>query len=353
MNKINIALIGCGRVAEHYKFIFKKFNIKNYKIIAVADVDVKKANKFSKHFNCPSFKSINDLINKTRPDVNFILTPSGTHYNLSKISLKSGFNTITEKPMAMLNSECKKLINLAKKEKLMFGTVFQNRFNPAIEFLHNKFKKGKIGKIITANIRLRWCRYQDYYQDGWHGTWKNDGGVINQQAIHHIDILNWLNGPITELCSIGNNSLNKLEAEDTMIAIVKFKNGSMGTIEATTAARPKDFEASLSILSEKGFVEIGGIALNEIVAYQIIDDNEDEKSIIKKYSQKVPNGYGLSHYYYIQKVIDNLLKGLNKPPIDAKQSWETTSVIHSIYKSYENKKWIKIKDKLESKLLGK
>ena len=110
---------------------------------------------------------------------------------------------------------------------------------------------------------MRWCRLQDYYEDGWHGTWKYDGGVINQQAIHHVDALNWLLGPVDSLTATITNRLNNLEAEDTLVSIMKFENGALGTIEATTAARPEDFEASLSVVGENGMVLVGGIALNK------------------------------------------------------------------------------------------
>ena len=150
------------------------------------------------------------------------------------------------------------------KMNLMLGVVYQNRLNPAIQFLKNELNKGVFGKIITASIRLRWARYQDYYEDEWHGTWKQDGGVINQQAIHHVDVMNWLCGPVTEVCATGGNLINNLEAEDTMVGIIKFKNGSFGTIEATTGLRPKDQEASISIVGDKAIATVGGIALNKI-----------------------------------------------------------------------------------------
>ena len=187
------------------------------------------------------------------------------------------------------------LARLANEKKLMIGVAFQNRFNPAICCLRNAVQHKLFGRVISATIRLRLCRYQDYFEDGWHGTWSQDGGVINQQAIHHVDVLNWLIGPVDTVCATITNRLNKLEAEDTMVACLRFSDGALGTIEATTAARPRDFEASLSIVGENGMAQVGGIALNRIETWQFIKVEPEDDKIPERFSQEVPNGYGLSH----------------------------------------------------------
>ena len=111
-----------------------------------------------------------------------------------------------------------------------------------------------------------------------------DGGVINQQAIHYIDILRWLFGPVDEIFSYMDNRINKLEAEDTAVASIKFKNGVLGTIEATTAARPIDIHASLSLVGSKGTMVLGGLALNKITR---IIGLKNSSHIIKKNSVKL------------------------------------------------------------------
>ena len=134
-------------------------------------------------------------------------------------------------------------------------------------------------------MRLIWCRYQNYYNDKWHGTWKNDGGVLNQQAIHHLDALNWLIGPIKEVFANCSNQMNKLEAEDTITSILKLKNNAVGTFHATTAARPKDIFAEISIFGTKGYIEVSGPALNELKKVNL-NQKEYSKRSLNKYSEK-------------------------------------------------------------------
>ena len=247
------------------------------------------------------------MLNETHPSLVIILTPSGKHFEHALISLKNGFNTLVEKPPTMLPKQILELHELAKKNNLLISAAYQNRLNPAITCLKKAIENKRFGKIVSSSIRLRWCRYNEYYSDNWHGKWSSDGGVINQQAIHHIDALCWLLGNINKVCSIGKKRLNSLEAEDTMVSIIEFTDGSLCTLEATTAARPIDFEASISIVAEKGMAQIGGIALNKIDQWYFSDENIEDKDIPRKYSQEVENGYGLSHGPLLQNII-NFLK---------------------------------------------
>tara|TARA_B100000780_G_scaffold279121_1_gene255732 strand:- start:3537 stop:4607 length:1071 start_codon:yes stop_codon:yes gene_type:complete len=350
--KINIAIVGCGRVAEHYYKIFKIGKISNINITGVCDKKLKKAKLFASKYKSEWFTSLEKMLNSLDIDLLIICTPSGLHYSHAKKSLKKNINVLVEKPISMIPAQGEELIKIAKKNNLYFAVAFQNRYNQAIICLKDAILKKRFGKIITIAVVLRWCRYQKYYNDEWHGTWKNDGGVINQQAIHHVDALNWLFGPIKSVNAIIKNRLNKLQAEDTLVSSLELFNGSLCTVEATTAARPKDYEASISVIGEKGHAKIGGIALNEIIEWEFINKKKEDKKVKKLYSQKFDNGYGLSH---LPLIIDALKKiSLKKKNYSSTVSaLETTKVIHAFYSSSEKKKMILLKNKPQSKKLGK
>ena len=353
MNKISIVVIGCGRVAQHYKKILDSGVVSNWMMVGFYDILSDRSEYFAQHFHTKSYVSFESMLETAKPDLVLILTPSGLHYQHTKIAFDYSCNVLCEKPIAMLPSQAEELNKIAIAKNLMYCTAFQNRLNPAITALRKALKEGRFGKIITATIRLRWCRYQDYYEDGWHGTWAQDGGVINQQAIHHVDAINWLLGPIESINATITNRLNDLEAEDTIVAIMKFENGALGTIEATTAARPKDFEASLSVVGEKGMVLVGGIALNKIVTWEFVEAISADKSIPAQYSQEVENGYGISHGPLLQGIIDALQMGkidTIAPPEDA---INTAKVVHALYKSDEERCWIELADNPVSNRLGK
>ena len=160
-------------------------------------------------------------------------------------------------------------------------------------------------------------------------------------------------GPIESVNAIISNRLNNLEAEDTLVGMMKFSNGALGTIEATTAARPEDFEASLSVVGEKGMVLIGGIALNKIQTWKFVEPLPEDELIPDQYSQKVETGYGISHGPLLESVINNLQNGIYDAPISANDAINTTRVIHALYKSDEDQSWVKLADKPISGRLGK
>jgi len=351
--KISIAVIGCGRVAQHYKKIFDSGVVCNWNLVGFCDVLTDRSNYFANHFHARSYQSFELMLENENPDLVFILTPSGLHYQHTKIAFNYNCNVLCEKPITMLPVQAEELKKIAHEKNLMYGTAFQNRLNPAIMALEKAIKENRFGKIITATIRIRWCRYQDYYEDGWHGTWAQDGGVINQQAIHHVDAINWLLGPIESVNATITNRLNSLEAEDTLVAIMKFESGALGTIEATTAARPEDFEASLSVVGEKGMVVVGGIALNKIDTWEFIESYLDDEFVAENFSQEVETGYGVSHGPLIQNVIDTLLDNKIDTLVSPDEAIKTAEIVHALYKSDEDQCWVKLIDKPISRRLGR
>ncbi len=352
-NNVRIGIVGLGRVFEHYLKLFKSKKIKNYQIVSLCDLDLKKGNNAKKILKTKYYTNYKDPNFYKEIDLVIILTISGTHYKICKFFLNKKINVLCEKPLTMTPEKSLELYKLAKKKNVMCGVAFQNRFNPSIELVKKSIDKGIFGKIVNVSVSLLWCRYQKYYNDNWHGRWKKDGGVLNQQLIHHLDIMRWIFGPIVRVSCTTTKRLNKLEAEDTASAIVEFSNGSLGNIEATTAARPIDLQASLSITGEKGTAVVGGIAMNQIKIWKFIKQKKNEEAKVKRLnSQKVPNGYGLSHITYLNKVFKLILKKKVTPPVDAFQAYLTSIFVHSLYRSSETSKWVKLNSGLRSKKLG-
>ena len=353
MKPARVGLIGCGRVGQYYIKILKSKKISNYKVISVCDLDIKKSKNFSKHLKCKFNNDYKNIEFYEDIDTVLILTPSGSHFEIAKFFLKKKINVICEKPLTMIPKNSLILNDIAKKNNVICTVVFQNRFNKSIKFLKKIIDKNQFGKIISISLSLLWCRYQKYYEDGWHGTWLNDGGVANQQAIHHIDIIRWLFGPIRSVCSVAENRLNKLEAEDTMHAVVKFGGGFNGNIEITTAARPKDLHASLSVVGEKGTAVISGVGLNKIKLLHLKGVKVSASIIKKNYSEKVSTGYGNSHIFYLEEIFKRIAKKSKKALVSADEAYKTSKLIHALYKSSEKNRWINVSDKNLSSKLGK
>ena len=349
---IKIALLGCGRVSQHFKRFLEPGALHKGKLVGLCDVRHGRAAAMSRDLGVPKFPQLDDLLSTAKPDLVIIATPSGLHYEHCRDVLLGGCHVLVEKPAAMTPDEILANDQLAKERGLLYGVTFQNRLNPAVALLEKAVERERFGRIVSVAVRLRWCREQSYYEDGWHGTWASDGGVINQQAIHHLDAMQWLFGPVASVVASMANRLNRLEAEDTLVAVGRLKKGGLVTIEATTAARPRDFEASLTVTGELGVARIGGIALNKVEEWSFVHPVPEDEEAPTCHSQEVPNAYGLSHGPLFQRVVDALERGSIRAPISALESAATTQLVHALYRSCEIGSWVSLDTHPLSSKLG-
>ncbi len=353
--KIKIGILGCGRVCEHYiqKILISERVGTLYEVVACCDVDISKSNHVGNIFSCKPYNNIEEFVKHDKMEVVLILTRSGQHYEHSKKCLLNNLNVIVEKPLSLRIEHAEELISISSKTEKFCASIFQNRLNPAVEVTRNAFENNRFGELVSVSIRLRWCRMQDYYNDGWHGTWAQDGGVTNQQAIHHVDALTWICGKVKSVCAVSAKRANQLQAEDTLAAAIELENGGLATLELTTAARPKDIEASITITGTKGTVRVGGVALNKIDQWEFSDSVDIEQEVINKFSEEVDNGYGISHYRQLKMIFEKYRSGeFGEIPFLAKECIHTLRLIHTIYASVERGRKIYLSEHLSSSKLG-
>jgi UDP-N-acetyl-2-amino-2-deoxyglucuronate dehydrogenase len=349
--KINCGIIGCGRISYKHIDIFKKKKLKKLNLISISDLDLRKTKKIkNKIKNVNIFKNYREILSNKKIDVIIVLTESGSHYKICKEALLNNKHVIVEKPLCLKINHARELISLSNLKKKKIFVIMQNRFNNPIQITKHKIEKKKLGKIVLVSIRVRWFRDHSYYSlDKWRGTWKHDGGALTNQGIHHIDLLQWLGGKVDTVFAYTARRLNKIKSEDTAIGSLKFKNGALGNIEVTTAARPRDLEGSISILGEKGTVEVGGFAANKIITWEFINK---KNNILKKnkYYENPKNVYGFGHEKNYIEIYKNLL-GKKNEAVTAKDSLHSLEILHALYESSITKKEVRTnKTKFKNKL---
>ena len=353
MNKeVKIAIIGCGRISGWHCRAIKE--VKFAKLAAVCDLEIKKSKNYSKEFSVPFFTDYRKMLNEIIDiDVVAIVTPSGMHFeHATEIMSKFKKHVIVEKPTFMTPEQVDKAFQVAKKNRVKIFPVFQNRYNIAVQRMKKAIENDELGKIKIISVRVRWCRPQRYYEmSPWRGTFSHDGGALTNQGIHHIDLLRYLGGEIeTVNCRMGALGA-KINVEDTVMAIFKYKNGSLGNLEVTTAARPDDYEASISFVGSKGLAQLGGVAVNNLEIFT------PDESQCKKYSDdftKLPDRgrvYGKGHIELYKDIVKDLIKG-EKFYINKNDCYSSINLLHSFYSSDEKSKWIRLKDRIKSKRLG-
>jgi predicted dehydrogenase len=288
-------------------------------------------------YGVPAYEDMHQMMENVDTDVAVVLTPSGDHARHVIDLTRHGKHLLVEKPMALTIDDADKMIHACDESRVRLFVVKQNRFNVPVIKLRESLERGRFGKLVLGTVRVRWCRTQEYYnQDEWRGTWAQDGGVLANQASHHVDLLEWMMGSVDSVFAKATTALSDIETEDTIVVTLKFRNGALGVVEATTATRPKDLEGSLSILGETGTVEISGFAVNKVRTWEFRDeDPEDEEVRAGAFSVNPPNVYGFGHKNYYEHVVDCLIHG-SPHLVDGLEGRRSLELICAIYESVES-----------------
>lgn len=331
------ALIGCGRIATNHM----KAAVNNQlEISAVCDMvpehmEVLLAkHELQNDMSILRYTDYRSMIQEVKPDLVSIATESGIHAEIALFCIDHGVHVIIEKPMAMSISDANEIIRHSEEKHVKVSACHQNRFNIAVQEMRHALEAGRFGRLSHGSIHVRWNRNQGYYdQAPWRGTWAQDGGALMNQCIHGIDLLRWtFGGEIEEVYGQTRQQFHDyLEAEDVGMAVVKFKNGAIATIEGTTNVYPKNLEETLYIFGEKGTVKIGGTSTNNIDVWDFADESEaDTKN--KGLQEETSNVYGNGHTSLFADMID-AIQNDRKPYVDAYAGRDALELVLAIYKS--------------------
>ncbi len=332
---IRFGLLGCGRIAKRHSDLLGGNHIDGARLTAVCDPIRSRADAIASKYGVAAHDDIGDFLARKDIDAVAVLTPSGMHPQHVIACARAGKHVVVEKPMALRLGDADDMMRACDLAGVKLFVVKQNRFNVPVVKAREALEAGRFGRLILGTVRVRWCRDQAYYdQDDWRGTWAYDGGVLSNQASHHVDMLEWFFGDVVSVHARAITALARIEAEDTAVATLKFRNGALGIIEATTAARPRDVEGSLSVLGEKGMVEIAGFAVNEIRHWNFVDELPSDKEVREKFSVNPPNVYGFGHQAYYQHVIDCLVHQ-HAALVDGLEGRKSLELISALYELIE------------------
>jgi len=347
MNALRVAIIGCGRISGHH--CRSIIETSGAELVAVCDLNMDKAKAYEIQYGAKSYSNYHTMLAEN-PRINTVViaTPSGMHYEHAlEIITRYKKNIVVEKPTFMRPSQVREIYSEATKAGVGVFAVFQNRHNLAVKRVLTGLKDGELGNIRSVSVRVRWCRPQRYYDLApWRGTFAMDGGCLTNQGIHHIDLLRQFGGEVEEVASVHRTLGAEIEVEDTASATMLFASGAIGTLEITTAARPIDYEASLSIVCENGLAQIGGIAVNELQVY-----TPDPGACIPNSEDFSGNVYGNGHKKIYQEIVRSLAE---KTPfyVTFEDTFATIQLLNSFYLADEARNWVKVSAACDSLRLG-
>lgn len=340
------ALIGCGRIATNH---IKAAVENRLELAAVCDIKAEnmeallQKHGLHKDETIRRYASYRDMLEENELELVAIATESGLHAEIALACIEKGIPCIIEKPIAMSMSDAEKIVRLAQEKNVKVCACHQNRFNLAVQRTREALEAGRFGRLSHGSVHVRWNRNEAYYQQAqWRGKWASDGGALMNQCIHGIDLLRWMFGDeVEEVYGQTRRRFHDyLEAEDVGMAVVRFKNGAIATIEGTTNVYPRNLEETLYIFGEKGTVKLGGTSTNNIDVWDFEKEQESDREN-KGLEEATSNVYGNGHTSLYADMID-AIKSDRKPYVDAVAGKNALELVLAIYKSQKTGKPVRL-----------
>lgn len=333
--KRNFGIVGAGLIADFHAKAIE--NIEGAKVIGFCDNGSGRSKQLAKKYSCQAFHDHEQMIRDENINMITIASPSGAHMEPAIFAAQYGKHVICEKPIEILPERIDKMIEAHEKHGTVLGGIFNYRYDEAIADIKMAVEKGRFKKIVHAAVHVPWWRPDEYYNDNWHGTWKLDGGgALMNQSIHMIDLLQYLIGDVDEVKAFAATAGHDIEVEDLATAVVRFKNGVIGSIFGTTTSYPGR-SRKLEITGTGGTIELED---DKIITWDFKDQQPEDELIRNKHNQSTsreaasdPSAITSNgHYKNIKAFIAAIEEG-RKFEIDGREAAKSVNIIRKIYQS--------------------
>ena len=352
--KLRFALIGCGVIGPTHAEAIR--SLPDAELVAVADIVPAQAQKLAERYGVRAYTDVEEMLARERLDVVNICVPSGLHGEIACQAMRAGKHVIVEKPMEVRLEAIDEMLRVQHEANVKLAVISQHRFDPASLQVHDLVKQQAFGRLVLGNVLVPWWRSQAYYDSSsWRGTWARDGGgVLMNQAIHSIDLLQWLMGPVKSIYASTDTLVHRMETEDVAVAVLRFTNGALGTIAATTGAYP-GVTTRVEIFGDKGSAVIEDDRLSylhlarddqeEIGAYGVAPGKTGgvlpgENTTVDKSGATAQNPAGLSIRGHALQIADMMraIRENGTPLVDGYAARRPVEIILGIYESARTRK---------------
>jgi predicted dehydrogenase len=331
---LGIALIGAGNIARTHAAAIAE--IHNARLVAICDSVESACRAFSQQMGGLAWTTdVHELVARSDVDIVSVCTPSGTHADLAVVAARAGKHLIVEKPLDVTLRQADRIIAAARKHNVKLTGIFPNRFRAGANKAKEAIEHGRLGTLVLADVYVKWYRSQEYYS-GWHGTWALDGGgALINQAIHTVDLLQWLAGPVSTVFGHIATLGHVMEAEDTASAVLTFRQGASGVIQAATSCWPGD-PARAEFRGTKGTIVLED---GRVTVWKLADATAEEEEMIISLEARDGQSYAdpvaiahISHRLQIEDMIDAIVND-REPRVTGTEARKAIEVIRAIYLS--------------------
>ncbi len=340
-------VVGCGMIAHFHARAIA--DVRGAKLVGGFDTVTAAADKLAEATGCKAYYDLKAMLADPAIDVVTIGTPSGAHMEPAIAAARAGKHVIIEKPLEVTLRRCDRIIRECEKAGVVLSSIFPSRFHESSIEMKRAVDAGRFGRLTVGDAIVKWYRTQEYYDSGaWRGTWELDGGgALMNQAIHNVDLLCWLMGPVAEIrARTARLAHERIAVEDVAMATLEFQNGALGIIEASTAVYP----GYLKRLEIHGSAGSAVMEEEDIIKWDFAKKNRRDAAIHRQMAQQHSGGGGAAdpsaighhgHTRQFQDVLKAIKKGTT-PSIDGHEGRRSVEVILGIYKAAETGRGVKL-----------
>ena len=352
---LGFAIIGTGMISRFHARAIEE--VRGARLVACYSRAAARAKAFGEEVGCTPYANLAKMLAKADVDIVTIATPSGAHQEPAVAAARAGKHVIVEKPLEITLRRCDRIIRECDKNSVKLATIFPSRFHDSSIQMKRALDAGRFGRLTLGDAYVKWFRTQEYYDSGaWRGTWKLDGGgALMNQAIHTVDLLSWLMGPVEEIYAhVATLAHKRIEVEDVATATLRFASGALGVIEATTAAYP----GYLKRIELHGSEGTAVLEEEDIKAWDFAKKSRSDAAIHKAMQKSKSTGGGaadpsaIGHHGHTLQFRD-FVKAINTdsaPAVDGHEGRKPVEIILAIYKSATTGKPVKLPLKSDPKL---
>jgi UDP-N-acetyl-2-amino-2-deoxyglucuronate dehydrogenase len=349
---LGFAIVGCGMIARFHARALAE--VPGTKLRAVVSRSQANAAKMIEELKlgCDAATDLASVLKRSDIDVVIVTTPSGAHLEPAAAAATAGKHVVVEKPLEITLDRCDRIIDACAKNKVQLCTIFPSRFGDANLELKKALTAGRFGRLTLGETTCKWWRPQSYYDEGgWKGTQALDGGgALMNQAIHNVDLLLWLMGPVTHIFGVtAMLAHQRIEVEDTAVACLRFKNGALGVIQATTSIWP-GLPKTIAIHGDKGSVVV---EQDDLMRWEFNPESDADKALRLRFSQRTgasggsSNPAAISHVGHARQLADfvQAIEAGRAPSVDGREGRRAVEAILGIYDANRTGRLVELGEK--------
>jgi predicted dehydrogenase len=329
--KLGISLVGCGIISEVQAAAIQQSE--NAELISVYSRNPENAARVGEKYDVAWRTSWDEFIANDEIDIVSVCTPSRNHFDYGKLAAEAGKHVVVEKPIEVTLQRGRELIEVCQKCGVKLAVIFQNRVIPEIQNMKKQIDGGALGRLFLGDAYVKWFRKQTYYDGAaWRGTFALDGGgVLINQAIHTIDLLQWIMGDVEMVYGqVGTFTHDEIEGEDTAVAVLRFRSGALGVIEGSTSVQPA-MARRMEIHGDKGTAILENSSVRICTGASMSNSDEDNDSI--KSGARAEKGYSLAPHMLQFEAIADAIENDTEPPVSGVEALKSLAIVLAVYES--------------------